>query len=154
MKVHLFFLPRQPKEWYPCRSWKWSLIPYGMVEGQLGSGHRPRIRIREMKDNLLLPFPVGQLLRQRKKSEESIPRAISHPLNVNRSLIESSSSIGFEPVTYETWSSPTAQSPGKALVLVGGIKLTRTGIWPRPQEQYLLFLGGGKRWWEGVSKLL
>lgn len=55
-----------------------------------------------MKDNLLLPFPVGQLLRQRKKSEESIPRAISHPLNTNRSLIESSPSIGFEPVTYET----------------------------------------------------
>ena len=122
--------------------------------GPTGSGHRPHIRITEMKDNLPLPFPVGQLLRQRKESEESIPRAISQPLNINRSLIESSSSTGFEPVTYKTWSSPTAQPPGKALVLVGGIKLTRTGIWPRPQEQYLLFLGGGKRWWERVSKLL
>lgn len=31
---------------------------------------------------------------------------ISSPLNVNRSLIESSSSIGFEPVTYETEAAP------------------------------------------------
>lgn len=108
-------------------------MPYGMGEGQLGFGHWAYII-----------FPVRQSLRQNKESEENAPRFIPHPLTINRGLIESSPSTGFEPMTHETWSSPNSQSPAKALVLLGGIKMTWTGIWPRPQREGLLFLWGGR----------
>lgn len=73
-----------------------------MVEGQLGFRHWPHIRIGEMKDNLPVTFPSRTVIEARKESEESTPRAVSYPLNGNLSLIESSSSTRFEPVTYET----------------------------------------------------
>lgn len=38
----------------------------------------------------------------KKESEENAPRFIPYPLTINRGLIESSPSTGFEPMTYET----------------------------------------------------
>lgn len=70
-------------------------MPYGMREGQLGSGHW-----------VYIIFPRDSWWGKNKESEEHAPRFIPYPLTINRGLIESNPSTGFEPMTYETWSHP------------------------------------------------
>lgn len=89
MKVHLFspqssqrVIPLQILEMEPDSLWDGG-------GGKLALQHI-YLMVREMKDNLLLPL-VGQLLRQERKVRKAFPGPFPCHMNVNRSLIESSS---------------------------------------------------------------
>lgn len=64
MKVHI----------YPQAAWKWSQMPYGMVEDQPGSHIG-----REIKGNLVLPFPAGHHGGKEQKVREVLPGPFPTP---------------------------------------------------------------------------